>query len=664
MLNRLITPRTVAVIGASSHSEKVGHQILKNIIAGGFQGEIYPVNPKGGEILGLPASIELAEIHAEIDLAVIAIPAALVEGTVRECAAHGVKAVIIISAGFAETGAEGVAEQERIARVCHDHDILLLGPNCLGLINTNVNLNATFARAMPKKGHVSFFSQSGATITSLADWSLTSSIGFSKIFSLGDKALLHEADILEFLYKDPETQVIIGYLENLVIDRKLSQILRTYATTKPTVMLFGGKSDYGRRAAQSHTGSLISSYRSIKTYLLQAGVTVAETLEDFLLYAKMFSYYSQIAGNRFAIVTNAGGLGVVTSDEIAELGLSLPALSEKTQRHLRDQLRGEANVVNPIDVLGDASRKEYQAAMEATAEDPSVDGIITLLTPQSATDIEGITDEIISHQGKKPMINVFIGGDSFQKARRRLEEAGRLCFNFPEEATRAARALASRGETHAELLETPLINERKYDPEKKESILKEFNLPVLEYAKAKNMSELTKRAAAIGFPLVLKTDDPAVVHKSDAGGVKLGIKNKTELARAYKELGGGPVAVGKMIRGEREIFVGAKKDSQTGTIIAFGYGGIFAEIIDDFSYRFAPFSRRAALEMIGETKMGRILSGARGQKKYDLEKLAELIENTARFVLSFTNVSEVDFNPVLAAEDGYHIVDARIVIKE
>lgn len=661
MLERLINPRSIAVVGASASPEKIGHQILNNIISGGFAGAVYPVNPKGGEIMGLKTYSDISDINEEIDLAVIAIPGVLVEAAVESLAKVKTKAIVIISAGFAEVGEDGAKRQEHIAKICREADIELLGPNCLGLINTAANVNTTFARGLPPRGNVSFISQSGATITALIDWSISSSVGFSKIFSLGNKALLKEADILEFLYKDPETSVIIGYLENLAVDDQLTHVLAAGCVRKPTIMLYGGKGNLGVRAAKSHTGAMVSSYLSVKTYLEQAGVIVAETLEDLLLYTRTFSHYRKIEGDRFAVVTNAGGLGVVVSDELEASGLAMPSLASEAQELLRTKLREEANVTNPIDVLGDADEKAYRIAIEAAVKDPQIDGVILLLTPQSATHIKETAQVISAYEGEKPLIPAFIGGESLIEARSDIEKAMKPCFDLPEEAVKAARALVKFSRVHPQIL--PSAKRKKvFDENQKAQILADYKLPALEYLETSEISELKDFAEKNGYPVVLKTANPEVIHKSDAGGVKLDIKDDEELESKHKELGGGPVIIGKMVRSRHELFVGAKRDSQVGTIMAFGSGGIFAEILNDMSYRVAPVNIEMATAMIRETKIGKILSGARGQKKYDHRKIAEIISNTSRLVTDFDNIAEVDFNPVLVSDDGFHIVDARIVI--
>ncbi len=662
MLDKLIIPSSIAVIGASASPEKIGYQIFDNLIKNNFIGEVYPINPKGGEILGKNVYDSVLSIDEEIDLAVICIPSKFVVGALKECGEKGIKSAIVITAGFSETGEEGTKLQEEIVTICQNAGISLLGPNCLGLINTDINLNASFANSMPNKGNISFISQSGAMITALIDWSKTTSLGFSKIFSLGNKAVLKEADLLKYLYSDDSTKVIISYWEQLNVSPELTEVFIKNAKRKPTVVLFGGKTAAGAHAAASHTGSLVSSYLAVETYLRQSGVIIADDLEDLFAYAALFSTYNKIGGDRVAIITNAGGPSIASSDAIIKHSLQLATISDETKARLQKVLRPEAPVGNPIDVLGDASDTEYKDAMEIVANDPNIDALLVLLTPQSSTKVEETARHIIDLKTDKPIISAFIGGASVESGCKIIESAQKICFLYPEMGVKALRALVDFSTKKVEISNSNTPTET-FDMSNKDNLLKKFNLPVLGYIEVNNETELRAAAENIGYPLVLKTAQKDISHKSDAGGVKLNLKNETDLLAAFTEVGS-PAIVGKMVKGKHEIFLGIKKDANIGTVIAFGTGGIYSEVYKDLSYRIAPISTEVAKEMIAETKMGAILAGARGQMAYNIDEIAKIIVNTSSFADNFENITEIDFNPMIADESGeFYLVDARIITK-
>ena len=657
--DKLMKPRSIAVVGASEHPDKIGYQIINNIKSAGFEGEIYPVNTKGGNVLGMAMVKSVAEVSTQIDLAIIAIPAPFVLSAISDCVKKSIKAVIIISAGFAELGDAGKKMQDEIAIICRDNNILMLGPNCLGIINTEISLNATFAGMTPNRGNVSLVCQSGAIISAMIDWSLANDIGFSKIFSVGNAAMIKDCDMFEYLYNDESTKVIVAYIEKLSVDDHLTEVFLKYSTKKPTIVLFGGKSELGSKAAASHTGSIVSSYTSVKTYLKQAGLIVAENLEELFVAAQTFSHYRSINGDKIGIVTNAGGPSIATCDSIFAEGLHLAELSTGTTELLKGKLRPSASLKNPVDILGDGTEHEYEEAINGLIGDPGVDGLIILLTPQTSTHVDAIAEVIRSIKCDKPVISVFIGGESVNSGISKLRADGKICFNYPEEAVKALHALVEFSSAKNSLL-LPVSSEDIYESASKNELLLKYSLPVLEYTLCSSADKAILAAEKIGYPVVLKTGNKEVVHKSDAGGIALNLMNREMVEKAFANIGS-PAIVGKMVRTRYEIFLGVKKDSQVGTVLAFGTGGIYAETFGDFAYRIAPISTEVAMEMIMETKMGQILSGLRGQKGADLQKLAQIIVNTAKFADGYLNISEIDFNPVIADVDNFYIVDARII---
>lgn len=658
-LENLINPNNVAVVGASNDLNKVGGIIMNNLISSGYKGEIFPVNVKHNSIQNKKAYVSLSSIGKQIDLVCIAVPAQFVLDIAKEAASINVKSIIVISAGFSEIGKNGADAEDELVKICRDNNISLLGPNCLGLINTFENLNCSFSSDTPKKGGISVISQSGAIISALVDWSLSSEIGFNKIFSVGNKADIDECDLLEYLYKDTTTSVIVLYLEELEITKKLSEILIAHSKEKPTVVLFGGRSAYGQSAASSHTGSMISSFDAIKTYLRQSGVILANSVSRLFNLCVIFSSYRNIDGRNIAIVTNAGGPAIIACDSLSYYNMKLAKLDESTTEKLKNSLRPQANIKNPVDILGDGDEKEYENAINILEKDENVDAIVALLTIQSNTPIENILENIENYKGKKPLACAFIGGERTHNYARKLTAKGFPCYVFPEDAIASLSALNFFNHNKIEL-KPPTYCGVRYDDSNIYSLASKYGLPFEKYFHTGSFSHAKEIVSRIGYPVVAKTADPNIIHKTEKNGVIVNIGTDTELQKALSKIGF-PATIGKMIKGSLELFIGAKKYENMGTVILFGTGGIWAEIYNDITMRFAPISKTVAIEMIKETKVGKILAGARGQSPYNIDKLADIIVNVSKFVDDHCNIKEVDFNPIIATHHGYHIVDTRII---
>ena len=659
-LQKLFSPDSIAIIGASEHPEKVGHQILKNLLTGGFKGKLCPVNKNSGTILELPCYKDISAIKHSIDLAIIVIPAKFVFEEIGQCQKHNIKNIIVISAGFAETGHEGEKYQKEIAEYCAKYDINLLGPNCLGLI-TNGSMNASFAKEGALPGGIGVISQSGAIISSLLSLAKKSNLlGFSKIISLGNKALLNEADFLEYLYQDRETLVIIAYIEQLDITPRLTEIFQHYAKSKPLIILFGGRSALGAKAASSHTGSIVTSYLQIKTYLTQAGAILADDLEELLLLSETFLSYNSISGDRIAIITNAGGPAIAASDAVSAIGLKLAEISGDTKEKLKHFLPPASSVENPIDLLGNATAPDYEFALKVAAADKNIDGILVLLTPQLSTPIAEVAEAIANFKTDKPVISSFVGGEILDRAKAIIEAKGKPCFSFPENAVFAFSSLAKRLKSKISL-KSAVVSHRSFSLDQKEAVLAEFDLPLLKYQKVEKDAQFSEISRQIGYPQAIKTAKENI-HKTDANGLALDIRDETEGKIAIHKIGL-PVIVGRMIKSPVEIFIGVKKDIKSGLVsLAFGTGGIYSEIYKDFSFRIAPVDLENAREMISETKMGEILSGARNQHFADTEKLAKILVDTGRLMLAFDNIAEIDMNPVLIDDGNFLIADLRIIV--
>lgn len=657
-----IQPKSIAIVGASSHPEKIGYQILANLIDGGYKGYIYPVNLKNETILGKKVYASLDQITRIVDLVVIALPRDLVLSTVQQCVKKNVSMIAVISAGFSEFDQRGNELQSEIVGLCEKNNIHLLGPNCLGFINNDQKLNATFSNGSPDMGPLSFLSQSGALISSVIDWSRQTGMGFNKIFSLGNKSILGENDLLELLYSDPKTEVILGYFESFDINNDLTKLLTRYAKTKPTIFLLGGKSSVGATAAKSHTGSIVTPYLTLKTYLTQLGVVVASDIEELFLFAKAFSKVKKIRGDKVVIVSNAGGPAVAATDSVVENGLSLAELSQSTQDSLTKVLQSGSSIKNPVDLLGDAVAIDYQKAIQIVADDKNVDAILVLATPQSNTPISDIATDIAKTKSKKPIFASFIGGEAVTIADSILNKSDVPCFDYPEDAIRSIRA--TRNFSNDSVRELALVSDGKkiFQESQKFEIIKEYKLPIVEYTKITQAHELEIAVQNCGFPIVMKTANPSIIHKMDGGGVILNIDNLESAKSAFEKIGS-PAIIGKMIKTSHEVFLGLKKDINNNVITAFGTGGIYAELYEDLSYRVNLRSSDSVLEMISETTMGKILAGARNQQSFDLDQLSDIILRANQMISDFDNIVEIDFNPIIVSRDGYYIVDARIINK-
>lgn len=658
-IETMLNPKTIAVIGASADKSKIGHQILFNLMRDGFRGRLYPVNPDGGRILGLDVATEIGSVDADIDLAIIVIPRNAVWPVVAECADAKVKSIVIISAGFGEFDEEGKILQEKISEVCARAGIALLGPNCLGLLSTPNHLNASFANSMPKSGNVALVSQSGAVITSLVDWSLLHEIGFSHIFSLGNKAGLNEADFLEYLYQDPNTSSVVMYLENLKVSEKLISVLKKGTPKKPTVVLIGGSSSHGTKTAMSHTGSVVSSYIGIKTFLEQAGVIVVDNYSRLYTLMTAFAAHSKKVENAFVIITNAGGPSIAVCDSMAAHHLDLVSWNKSVESKMKTLIGDRAVCANPIDLIGDATSVEYRRAIAVVESDTSASVAILIVTPQTVTDVEKIATLIADYKGRLLLLPCFIGGVDMAKAVKIVSHSGKAVYQTPDEVVAAARALVTFSKIEPRI---DYLSPREKFFAKKDIIktLRQYNLPYLPYYLVQSRDEALSKARSLGYPVVLKTADPNINHKSESKAVRLNIASDQDLLLHLHQLGGKAI-IGKMIKSKADIFLGIKKDTSVGNIILFGSGGVYAELYQDFSRRVAPVSLPEIKKMIHETKIGQVFDGYRGVLRGDIDLLARIIKSAEKFVNDHSNILEVDFNPILFDGRSYHIVDLRII---
>ncbi len=696
-LHAFFHPRTVAIVGASNKKGKIGNVLVRNMIDCGYPGRIYPINPKAEEVEGLRCYPSLSAVGEKVDLVVIAVPAARVINVAQECGQAGVKNLVVISAGFKEVGREGLLLERELTGICRKYGMGLLGPNCVGMIDTHVPINASFSAVFPQRGNIAFISQSGAMLVAILDWSQTIGLGFSRIVSLGNKADLNEADFIADAADDPNTRVILCYIEDVARGQQFLQAARAAVRKKPVIILKSGASQAGARAASSHTGALAGSDLAYETAFRQCGIIRARSMAELFDLAVAFAHQPAPRGNRVAVVTNAGGPGIVTTDNIEMSDLAMARLTKETARELRSNLPPEAAIYNPVDVLGDAGADRYRFALEKVLGDQNVDSAVVLVCPTAVTEPEQTARAIIeTHRShpEKPVLTAYMGGKILAEGARLLAEKGIPCFTFPEPAVKAlsgmvryarARELPAKVEELApEGIQREPVKElfQKVRQEGRLTLLGSEASQVAAYYGIKTApiilatspDEAAARAQEIGFPVVMKVASPQILHKSDIGGVKVGIKTPREAQKAFIDITENVqrflpkavihgIEVQKMMPQGTELIIGMTRDVQFGPLIAFGLGGIYVNLLKDVSFRLAyGLTREEIQQMLTETRAYTLLRGYRGEKPRDLEAIIEMIARTARLVLDFPEIAEMDINPVFAYTDGACALDIKITI--
>jgi len=695
VLNKLFMPRSVAVVGASREEGKVGHSVVKNLVEHGFSGDIYPVNPKAPDVMGRKCYKDLREVPDGVDLAVIAVPAKLVPEIIEECGRKGIGAAIVISAGFKEVGAEGADLEKRLYNAAMTSGVRVLGPNCLGLINTKHRMDASFAANHPEEGDIAVISQSGALCTAIIDWSLRNHIGFSKLISIGNKVDIDEEVLIEELGEDGDTKVIVGYLENIINGPHFMRSAERVTKQKPVILIKAGTTAAGAAAASSHTGSLAGARMAYECAFRSSGIIQAPSLEALFDYAQAFSYQPLPGGRRVAVVTNAGGPGIMAADAVENAGLSFAKLSKKTEEKLLSFLPAAANVHNPIDILGDAKAETYGRALEVVLKDEGVDAVVVLLTPQAMTDATEAAREVVSVSKKfgKPVFASFIGADRVAQGIEILQRGKVPYYPTPERAVEALLVtsdFAKWRERPPRVITRFSVNTTKVDrvinlcrkrgqfnvgEQDSKAILAAYGFSVPKSVLSRSANEAESAAATIGFPVVMKIVSPDIVHKSDVGGVKVGLAGPSDVRDAYElmmtrirqrepkaRLQG--VLVQEMVKGGREIIVGMTRDPQFGPMLMFGLGGVYVEVLRDVSFQLAPITRDEAYEMLVGTKTYKLLKGVRGEKSVDMDLVAECIRRISQLSMDFPEIEELDINPLNVSSDRASAVavDARVRI--
>jgi acetate---CoA ligase (ADP-forming) len=693
----LFHPRSVAVVGVSRSREKVGYSLFDNLVTGGFPGAIYGVNPAGGELLGRPLLPSVEAIPGPVDLGVLAVPPAAVVETLPLLARKGLRAAIVISAGFSEVGGEGQRLTEALREAAARIPVRFLGPNCLGLIDTRARLNASFAAGMPAPGDIAFFSQSGALCTAVLDWALGEGIGFSTFISLGNKADITEADVMERLAGDPGTRVIMGYVESIDDGVRFLRVARETTARKPVVLVKAGATAAGARAASSHTGSLAGSDKAYAAAFRQGGILRAETVEDLLDVAVGFAMQPVPEGDRLIVLTNAGGPGILAADVAERLGIPLGEVSPALRARLAARLPPTASLGNPVDVIGDARADRYGFVLEALRDDPGADIVLVLLTPQAMTQPDETADAVVRilAGSEKTTMASFMGDVSVRKARRTLSAGGIPQYPGPERAVRAAGAMIRyrrarhpaaereeeirgiRKDAAAEAIRAAqAVGRSALGDTETRGILAAYGFVFPEQFLARTTAEAVRAFEAIGGAVAMKIASPDILHKTDVGGVRIGLASAEDVARAFAEVTTGVrrrvpgawiagVTVQKMVSGGRELILGMNRDPQFGPLLMFGFGGIYVEILGDVSFRLAAsFSRADASEMVREIRSYPLLAGYRGAEPADEDAVVDGLLRIARLSLDFPEIQELEVNPaiVLPREEGMRAIDCRMTI--
>jgi len=699
-LDNFFNPTSIGIIGASRDPKKIGYGILKNIIDGKYKGKIFPINPNAKEILGYECVARITDLKSPPDLVILSVPAQIILSVMKGAVEFGVKHFVIISAGFKETGEEGLARETELKELIQHNNLSVLGPNCLGFITTEHNLNATFAGTSPEKGKIAFASQSGALCTATLDWAQKTHIGFSYFISLGNEADINEVDLLNLWDSDPNVSSIVLYLEGFRDGKQFYHVAQRVSLKKPVIVMMPGKSQEAKRAISSHTGSIAAEAIVLDAALKQAGVIQAENLEDLFDYMTIFEETKMPLGRNIAIVSNAGGPAILTTDEISRQNLKIAQLSEKTIETLGKSLPRLINLRDPLDLIGDALSTRYDIGLKELLHEDNVDAVVVLLTPQVMTEIEETASVIVRNAKKfnKPVVTAFMGGMNVEHGIRILNEQGIANFYYPERAVKALQKMISYREWKDKNLgrvffikqekeKNGIKDVQKYKTllgDRRQSatgfiedklcleLLKTFNFPIPHFGFAQNPSGVMTMARFIGLPVALKASTPELPHKSDGGFIYTALDNYDKVSRAAKDIADAienkkittawSYLVQKMVPGELEVIIGAKKDPNVGHIILFGAGGIYTELYKDISLRIAPIERKDAEEMIEETNIAKILTGFRGRKVIDKKPIIEILLRLSDLVSLFPEIEELDFNPIIVAESSVSIVDAKIRI--
>ena len=696
MLDSLLRPKSIAVVGASRRVGSIGNGMLKHLVGSGFTGPVYPVNPTADSVNSVPSFPSIGALPTVPDLAVIVVPKQLVLGVVRECVATGVKGVVVITAGFREVGGDGIELERELLTLVRENGLRMVGPNCMGVMNTSpdVSMNATFAPTMPPNGPIAFMSQSGAMGMTILDYASEYGIGISQFVSMGNKADVSGNDLIEYWQDDDEVGVILMYIEGFGNPRHFTTLARRATRRKPVLAVKAGRSVAGAKAASSHTGALAQVDIATDALFAQCGVLRSDTVEALFDAAIAFSKAPLPKGRRVAILTSAGGPGIIIADACEGFGLDVAPLSDETQARLREHLPAEASVANPVDMIASATPEQVERAMRIIVADPGIDSVIASYVPLG---LEAPVIAAAINRGAKgcgkPVLAVLMSKRGLPQGMAELDETPIPAYRFPESA---ARALGQMWR-YRQWLDRPVVEVRRFDvdaarvgqiiasalreererltvPEAFE-VLECYGIPVAPFRIATTEDDVVEAAREMGYPIVLKAVSQDIVHKTEAGAVKLDMRDEESLRGGWKEIAAAldsespaardaGVLVQRMWTGGRETIVGMTMEPQFGPIVMFGLGGVYVEVQRDVAFRVQPVSTVDALEMIHSLRGYKILEGVRGEQGVDLARLSEVIERVSQMVGDHPEIREMDINPFLAFPEGQAsiAVDARFSV--
>ncbi len=696
-LDYLFNPKSIAIIGATDKKEKVGYAIFKNIVEGGYKGKIFPVNKRLENLEGYKVYKSVLDIPEPVDLAIISIPIQYIPKLFEELGKKGVKAAVVVSAGGREAGEEGRKIEEAIKEKARKYGIRFLGPNCLGFANTLIDLNANFGLDKPLKGKTAFISQSGALFTAIMDWALEEKIGFSYAVSIGNMADIEFGELIEYLGEKDEVETILVYMESLFDASKFAKSVRKISLKKPVIIAKAGRSESGQKAASSHTGAIAGKDFLYSALFKRVGAVRSENVLQLFDLTEAFSKQPVPKGDKFAVVTNAGGPGVMAADDFDKWNIKPAQLSKETVEKLNEVLPPVWSHGNPVDIIGDAPPERYKKTLEILFNAEEIDGIVCILTPQFMTKPYETAEVFyqVSKDKEKPFYSVLLGGEKLKKAKEFLEEHNIPVFETPEEAVDSMYLTytyterknlvlkdkfslqTEKSEKVKEIIDSALKEGKIYLPAyETKLILKEYGIPVNETYLVKTEDEAVKAAEKIGFPVVLKVNSPDILHKTDAKAVEKNIKTPEEVKKAFGKIVENAkkykkdayiegVTVEKQVESDFELIVGSSYDTIFKQYIMFGMGGTFVEFFKDVSFDFVPLSKVYAEEMIKSTKIYRLLkNGFRDKKPVDTEKIVDILLKVSNLLIDFPQIKELDINPLLAKGDKVFAVDGRIKLSK
>jgi acetyl coenzyme A synthetase (ADP forming)-like protein len=695
-LDPLLRPRHIAVVGASRTPSTIGHQIVANLVRYGFTGSVYPVNPNAPSIHSMRAYPRIADLPDPVDLAVITVPKEAVLDVAEECGQTGVNGLVVISAGFREVGGEGEQRERKLMEIVRRHQMRMVGPNCMGVLNTDpaISMNATFAPSMPPFGRAAFVSQSGALGLSVLDYAQEYGIGISQFVSVGNKPDVSGNDLLEYWEHDPAVGMILMYVESFGNPRKFLEIAGRISRVKPIIVVKSGRSKVGARAASSHTGALAASDAAVDALLAQAGVLRAASVEELFDLAMAFSGRTMAASRRTAVVTNSGGPGILAADALESSGMELAELAPETVVKLKPLFPAEASIRNPLDMIASATPAGYRAALGALLDDPNVDSALAIFVPPlgiTQADVAEAIAAAATTRTTKPVFAILMGRAGLPQGKAELHEFGIPAYIFPESAARALSVVCRYREWRdrpvvvdaaftvdfqrvAGILRTARAAGIRKLPELETlQVFQAYGIPAATAALAATPEEAVTLARQIGFPVVLKVVSPEIIHKTDVGGVQVGLSGPEELKAAYAEIMANVarlapqatiqgILVQQMLRAGRELIAGIVRDPAFGPLVMFGLGGVLVEVLRDVVFRVAPIRRVDARDMLAGIRGAPMLDAIRGSPPADRRALEDVLLRVSRLATDFPDIEEIDINPLLATGEGAIAADGRIML--